>query len=498
MNKEDKEKVDRFICKLIDDGNCHPKDICDSVYDYFKISIDDANERIKHSFKSNWEIFENPYEKRQYVKFLNGKTGWNPVEEFKYEELKERAKNQNLIGFSSNVFSCGLFDFAYIVMRAGEELNEENLKNLIEIDFKQRHCAYFFFVKRENSPSWEIYIAYAIKYNLVYLELRCENSKYWRFVHWNPNKDEKILNRLSDVVGIISDVFLYSCISLEHLEKEHIAAEFFKYYFNQRILGLDKDYNENENDVFPFSVDTFYNLFKSWSPVPLVWECWAETKDFSVNKIFQSLNQYEIKRDDVLWKVFLSDKPKKGALCEAQRHTNLIAKEVGEQGIKLFQQNFLQLSFMSADAERDDSTHYAICLRLIIADRLSDKFWNDFMLKHTRWRADETDETFVDVFLVKKPNEKGYSLVVRYYESWYTLNVNDIERARIVSACLSPMRGSTISNMIFKRGYLWNLIARGIKGKTPSFTETQNQRKEVNLRLTRYAMRWWLDMCERQ
>ena len=81
----------------------------------------------------------------------------------------------------------------------------------------------------------------------------------------------------------------------------------------------------------------------------------------------------------------------------------------------------------------------------------------------------------------------------QYKSRVFSIKINSKERAELVSNVLAPMKGRVLSPKD-KQSYLLNFFKCGKKVTTVSdIEETEEERKAINLRLARYAMKFWLN-----
>lgn len=81
----------------------------------------------------------------------------------------------------------------------------------------------------------------------------------------------------------------------------------------------------------------------------------------------------------------------------------------------------------------------------------------------------------------------------QYKSRVFSIKINSKDRAKLVYKVLAPMKGRVLSPKD-KQSYLLNFFKCGKKVTTVSdIEETEEERKAINLRLARYAMKFWLN-----
>lgn len=99
---------------------------------------------------------------------------------------------------------------------------------------------------------------------------------------------------------------------------------------------------------------------------------------------------------------------------------------------------------------------------------------------------------FPNVFIYKIKGKPTFCMVISIEDRFYSIIVDSIYRALLVSKCFKPMKAIWIPED--KEGYLFDLFKCGKKVTTVSdIEETEEERKAINLRLARYAMKFWLN-----
>ena len=99
---------------------------------------------------------------------------------------------------------------------------------------------------------------------------------------------------------------------------------------------------------------------------------------------------------------------------------------------------------------------------------------------------------YPNVFIYRIKGKPSFCMVISKEDRFYSIIVDSIDRALLVSKCFKPMKAIWIPED--KESYLFDLFKCGKKVTTVSdIEETEEESKAINLRLARYAMKFWLN-----